>query len=86
MTRTACRLRHFLTWKLKLPDLEAEASLGLVRVDRERVPGHAVAPRAQATDAEPHHVALTLDPWSTRAPPGPRTSPPLNLGSSLSVK
>ena len=31
-------------------------------------------------------LPLTFDPWSTRAPPGPRTSPPLNFGSSLSVK
>ena len=65
---------------VSLPYLEAKASLGFVRVDRERVPRHAVAARTQAADAKPHHIAAHAGAAVER------TSPPLNLGSSFSVK
>jgi hypothetical protein len=39
------------------PDTEAETSLRLVRVHRQRMPSHAIAARSQASDAKAHHVA-----------------------------
>src|SRR4029077_799029 len=68
-----------------LPDLEAEASLGLVRVDRERVPGHAVAPRAQATDAESHHVAADAGAAVDAAPAGAMHLPAAELVNRIAL-